>query len=80
MKNWISAVTPVRTGVQSVRNAMETLDSGFRRNDVKKTAKGGFLDQEKNRRPEKTDNTALGVIISNRNGRPNSESEGGNGK
>ena len=32
----ISAVPPVKTGVQSVLKALKTLDSGFRRNDVKK--------------------------------------------
>jgi hypothetical protein len=32
----ISAVTPVKTGVQSIAKAVKTLDSGFRRNDVKK--------------------------------------------
>jgi len=26
-------VTPVKTGVQGIHNAMKTLDSGFRRND-----------------------------------------------
>ncbi|HEX7371426.1 MAG TPA: hypothetical protein VF372_01320, partial [Thermodesulfobacteriota bacterium] len=31
-----SAVTPVKTGVQSVRKALKTLDSGFRRNDAKR--------------------------------------------
>jgi len=30
------AVTPVKTGVQSIAKALKTLDSGFRRNDVKK--------------------------------------------
>jgi hypothetical protein len=29
-------VTPVKTGVQSIVKALKTLDSGFRRNDVKK--------------------------------------------
>jgi len=27
-------VTPVKTGVQCFRNALKSLDSGFRRNDV----------------------------------------------
>jgi hypothetical protein len=32
------AVTPlVKTGVQEIWNALQRLDSGFRRNDVKKT-------------------------------------------
>ena len=40
-------VSPVKTGVQSICNAMKTLDSGFLRNDVKErqpdffTALGG---------------------------------------
>jgi hypothetical protein len=37
VKKLISAVTPVKTGVQSIRKALKTLDSGFRRNDVKKS-------------------------------------------
>jgi len=29
-------VTPVKTGVQGIRNGLKTLDSGFRRNDGKR--------------------------------------------
>jgi len=29
-------VTPVKTGVQEIAKALKTLDSGFRRNDMKK--------------------------------------------
>jgi len=36
VKNLIYAVTPVKTGVQSIAKALKKLDSGFRRNDVKK--------------------------------------------
>jgi hypothetical protein len=31
----ISGVTPVKTGVQSIRKVLKALDSGFRRNDAK---------------------------------------------
>jgi hypothetical protein len=34
--NFSPAFSGVKTGVQSVRNTPKTLDSGFRRNDVKK--------------------------------------------
>jgi len=30
-------VTPVKTGVQRISNDLKTLDSGFRRNDGKRT-------------------------------------------
>ena len=36
VKKLDSAVTPVKTGVQSIAKALKTLDSGFRRNDAKK--------------------------------------------
>jgi len=35
VKNWLLFVSPVKTGVQSICNLLKTLDSGFRRNDVK---------------------------------------------
>ena len=34
--NFSPASSGVKTGVQSVRNVLKTLDSGFRRNDVKR--------------------------------------------
>jgi len=34
-KNRTVFVSPVKTGVQSICNSMKTLDSGYRRNDVK---------------------------------------------
>jgi hypothetical protein len=35
--NFSPASSGVKIGVQSIRNALKTLDSGFRRNDVKKS-------------------------------------------
>jgi len=40
--NFSPAQSGMKTGVQEVRKALKTLDSGFRRNDVKKNEIGFF--------------------------------------